>query len=73
MNFPNTVTYVMEVSGGPSVCELPQPVQAQIQFVRFGTVTVEINFQCDCVDCEAPVSETNSHYRVRGQYKRRAL
>lgn len=55
VDFPNSVTYSVEVSATPNACQLPQPIRAQIQFIRFGTVTININLQCDC-NCDAPVS-----------------
>lgn len=55
VNSPNSVTYAVEVSASPEACSLPQPIRAQIEFIRFGTVTIDINLQCNC-NCDAEVS-----------------
>ena len=56
--FPNDVTYQLSVSASPEACtELAGrlPLTAQLQFIGFGSVEVNISLLCDC-NCDAPVS-----------------
>ena len=54
IDFPGNVAYTVEVSASPRACQLPQPIRTQIEFIRFGTVEVDINLICDC-ECAQPV------------------
>ena len=64
--FPNSVTYQLSASVSPEACaELADrlPLTAQLQFIGFGTVDVEINLLCDC-NCDAPVSLLQHSHRL---------
>ena len=54
MTPPNNVVYTVTVEASPEICS-ERPVTAQVQFIGFGLVELNITFQCDC-GCDPPVS-----------------
>lgn len=61
--FPNSITYQLSISATPEACtQLADrlPLTAQLQFIGFGSVDVNISLLCDC-NCDAPVSRCLSY------------
>ena len=54
--FPSTADYHVTVSAAPEACRIlgNQSISAQIQFIGFGNVDIDISLACDC-GCTDPV------------------
>lgn len=54
--FPEAVDYLVQVSATPEACSVlgSQSISAQIQFIGFGNVAINVSLACDC-GCDNPV------------------